>query len=89
MAYYVYIVKCADNTLYTGYTRDVQKRVHTHNTSSAGAQYTKTRRPVLLVYSEELETLSLALKREYAVKKMSHQEKLRLSEMYKMKKRKK
>lgn len=74
---FVYIVKCCDDTLYTGWTTDVSARVRAHNNGS-GAKYTRSRRPVKLVYSEELETKSDALKREAAIKKLSRIEKMKL-----------
>lgn len=77
MPYYVYLVKCCDDTLYCGYTTDVQRRVNTHN-SGDGAKYTKSRLPVELVYSEEFETKSEALKREYAVKRLPREQKMAL-----------
>jgi len=73
--YHVYIVSCADNTLYTGYTTDVQRRIDEHNHARVGARYTKARRPVKLVYSEACITLSEALKREIVIKKMTKKEK--------------
>ena len=76
--HYVYIVKCRDNSLYTGYTTDVSRRVWEHNHSSKGARYTRSRRPVTLVYSESYPTRSEAMKREYAIKQMSRSAKLDL-----------
>jgi len=67
--YYVYMVRCADDTLYTGITKEVQRRVDEHNSSDKGAKYTRTRRPVRLVYSEKYSDRSSASKREYAIKK--------------------
>ncbi len=78
MAYYVYILECSDNTLYTGIAKDVHKRLKEHNTSEKAAKYTRARRPVRLVYTQELHTRSEALKREYAIKKLKREEKLRL-----------
>jgi len=78
MSYYVYIVKCSDDTLYTGIATDIKRRVEEHNSSTKGAKYTKTRRPVKLMYSEELEDRSSATKREIAVKKLSRDKKLEL-----------
>lgn len=72
---FVYILKCNDDTLYTGSTTDLTKRLHEHNNLKSGAHYTKIRRPVTLVYSEEIETLSLARKREATLKKLSRKEK--------------
>jgi len=79
--YYVYIVECADKTLYTGYTTDLDKRIKNHNESKVGAKYTKARRPVVLKYSEELPTLSEALKRECKIKKLTRKEKIKLIKM--------
>ena len=74
--WYVYIVKCSDNSLYTGITVDLERRVGEHNTSKKGAKYTKSRRPVHLVYSETHQDRSSASKRESAIKKLSRSEKL-------------
>jgi putative endonuclease len=78
MAYIVYILECADTSLYSGITTDIERRVKEHNTSLKGAKYTKTRRPVVLKYSESYTTRSEALKREYAIKQLSRAEKLKL-----------
>ena len=78
MIFNVYIVKCADDTLYTGYTKNISRRIQQHNHSKEGARYTKTRRPVTLIYSETFETLKEALRREYMIKKLSRKEKLDL-----------
>jgi putative endonuclease len=78
MPYFVYILKCSDDTLYTGITTDIKRRVEEHNNSDKGAKYTKVRRPVTLVYSEELENRSVASKREYEIKQLKRQEKLKL-----------
>jgi putative endonuclease len=77
MKHFVYIVVCKNEELYTGYTIDIDKRVETHN-SGKGAKYTKTRLPVKLVYSEQFENKSEALKREYKIKSLSRIEKLKL-----------
>ncbi len=74
---YVYILKCADGSLYTGWTTDLEKRIAVHN-SGNGAKYTKSRLPVELIYYEEFENKSDALKRECAIKKLSRTEKLKL-----------
>ncbi|MEW6617050.1 MAG: GIY-YIG nuclease family protein [Patescibacteria group bacterium] len=74
--HFVYILKCADSSLYTGYTTDLKKRVGQHNTSKRGARYTKSRRPVALVYSEKYKTKSKALKREIEIKSWSRKKKL-------------
>lgn len=77
--YYVYIVKCADETLYTGIATELDRRVEEHNSSDKGAKYTRVRRPVILVYSEEYPDRSTASKREYKIKKkMNRAEKLAL-----------
>lgn len=77
--YYVYMVECSDNTLYTGISTNVTRRVEEHNNSEKGAKYTRARRPVTLVYSEEHPDRSTASKREYQIKKrMSRAEKLTL-----------
>ncbi|EJY95893.1 GIY-YIG nuclease family protein [Staphylococcus arlettae] len=75
--HYIYIVKCNDGTLYTGYAKDIEQRVAKHN-AGKGAKYTKVRRPVTLVYSEVFETKSAALKREYEIKTFSRQKKLQM-----------
>lgn len=74
---YTYIVKCSDETLYTGWTNNLKKRLEAHN-SGKGAKYTKTRCPVELVYFEEYDTKQEAMKREYAIKQLSRQKKLAL-----------
>ena len=80
-AYYVYIVCCADNTLYTGWTTDVDARVKAHN-AGRGAKYTKARLPVKLVYCEALESQSAAMKRECEIKRYTRAKKLELIENY-------
>ncbi len=79
--YYVYMVKCADETLYTGISTEVERRIEEHNSSDKGSKYTRVRRPVSLVYSEKHSDRSAASKREYEIKKkMSRAEKLKLIE---------
>ena len=78
MSYFVYILECSDKTLYTGIATDLKRRVDEHNNSDKGAKYTKIRRPVQLVYSEESENRSSASKREYEIKKMTREKKLEL-----------
>lgn len=78
MPYFVYMLECADGTLYTGTTTDVERRVEKHNGSKLGARYTRSRRPVTCVYSETLKNKSDALKREWTIKKLSRAEKLLL-----------
>lgn len=74
----VYILRCADGTLYTGITTDLARRTQEHNGGKAGARYTRSRRPVVLVYSETATDRSEAAKREYAIRKLTHAEKLRV-----------
>ena len=71
---YTYILKCRDDSLYTGWTNNLEKRLITHN-EGKGAKYTKARRPVELVYYEEFQTREEAMKREYAIKQLSRKEK--------------
>lgn len=78
MKHYVYILKCADKTYYTGYTTDISRRVEEHNCGTKGAKYTRGRRPVALIYSEEFSTRSEAQKREYEIKQMSKEDKDKL-----------
>lgn len=73
--YSLYILRCSDGTLYTGITSDLEKRLDEHNSSPKGAKYTRSRRPVSLVYQERCEGKSAALKREYAIKKMTRSQK--------------
>ena len=75
--YYVYILECNDNTLYTGYTNDLNKRISTHN-SGKGAKYTRGRIPVKLVYSQEFSDKIEAQRRERAIKKLTRIDKLKL-----------
>lgn len=77
---YTYMVQCADGSLYTGWTTSVIKRLKAHNEGKAGAKYTRAKRPVKLVYYEGYETKTEAMKREYAIKQLSRQQKLRLME---------
>jgi putative endonuclease len=75
----VYIVRCADDTLYTGIARNAARRVEEHNAGGRlGARYTRARRPVELVYQEAVATRSEALKREYRIKQLSREEKERM-----------
>ncbi|MDP2241374.1 MAG: GIY-YIG nuclease family protein [Burkholderiales bacterium] len=75
-AWNVYMVRCADGSLYTGIARDVARRVVEHNTNNAlAANYTRSRRPVTLVYSESVATRSAAASREYQLKQLNRQEK--------------
>lgn len=74
---YTYILKCADNTLYTGWTTNLKTRLKAHN-QGKGAKYTRPRRPVVLVYYEEFQTKEEAMRREAAIKKLSRPQKERL-----------
>ena len=74
---YVYLVRCADDTLYCGWTTKLNKRLASHN-SGRGAKYTRSRRPVELIYVEEYEDRHDALSREWHIKRMSREEKQRL-----------
>lgn len=74
---YVYILRCADDTLYCGWTTELQARLTAHN-SGRGAKYTRSRRPVELIYVEKYEDRHDALSREWHIKRMSREEKERL-----------
>jgi putative endonuclease len=76
--FYVYILRCADDTFYTGITNDLDKRIHHHNHTKAGARYTSTRRPVELMYAEPYRTQGEALSREAVIKTYSRKAKLKL-----------
>ena len=78
---YTYMVQCVDGTLYTGWTNCLQKRMKAHNEGKAGAKYTRTKRPVMLVYYEGYETREEARSREYAIKQLTRKEKLHLLEL--------
>jgi len=77
MACYCYILECCDGSYYTGWSSDPQRRLREHN-SGKGARYTRSRRPVRLVYLEELPDKSSALKRERAIKALSRPKKIKL-----------
>ncbi|MDR9757664.1 MAG: GIY-YIG nuclease family protein [Thermacetogeniaceae bacterium] len=74
MIYYVYILRCGDGSFYTGWTNDLKKRLTAHQ-EGRGAKYTRGRGPLQLVYTEEFDNKSEAIKREYHIKKMSRKEK--------------
>ncbi|SMC26543.1 putative endonuclease [Clostridium acidisoli DSM 12555] len=74
---YVYILKCKDETLYTGYTNDLDNRIKVHN-SGKGAKYTRCRLPIELIYFEKYETKSEAMKREYYIKTLKRVDKIKL-----------
>jgi len=76
--YFIYLLQCSDDTLYTGITTDLDRRIKEHNDSKLGAKYTKIRRPVKLVYSKEFTDRSEASKEEARIKKLSRQQKINL-----------
>lgn len=76
--HYVYILKCADGTYYTGYTTDPVRRTQVHNTGK-GAKYTRARRPVELIHTEEFDDRAEAQRREYAIKQLTRAEKEKLT----------
>ena len=76
---YVYLLRCSDNSIYCGWTTDLNARLDAHN-SGHGAKYTRSRLPVELVYYEEYEDKTEALSREWHIKRLSREEKLRLIE---------
>lgn len=77
--WFVYMLRCADDTLYTGITDDVQRRLEAHE-SGKGAKYTRGRGPLTLVYQEKCEDHSTALRREHAIKRLTRAEKCKLIE---------
>ncbi|MFA7717296.1 MAG: GIY-YIG nuclease family protein [Candidatus Absconditabacterales bacterium] len=77
---YVYILRCKDKTLYTGITNDTEKRLHDHNNSTCGARYTKSRRPVKLIWKKRMKDRVAAMKMEYKVKRLSRARKEELVE---------
>ncbi len=77
--WYVYILRCKDDSLYTGMTDDLERRLAAHS-SNKGAKYTRGRGPVTMVYSERQENASAARKREYQIKQLTRQQKLKLIE---------
>ncbi len=78
MIFFVYILKCSDDTYYTGCTNNLERRIRQHNNSKKGAHYTKIRRPVSLKYSEIFTTLLEARRREAEIKKYPRNKKLKL-----------
>ena len=72
--YYTYILECSDRTFYTGWTTDPERRLNAHN-AGKGARYTRSRRPVKLVYLESFNSKNEAMSREYAIKKLNRREK--------------
>ena len=79
MAYYCYILECSDGTFYTGWSTDPQRRERQHN-AGRGARYTRDRRPVRLVYVEQLPDKPSALRRELRIKRLPREKKLKLIE---------
>lgn len=73
--WYTYMLRCADNSLYTGITTDIERRIKEHNTSEKGARYTRTRRPVEMIFFSEWKNRSQASKEETRIKKMTKKEK--------------
>jgi len=82
MKHYTYILKCADDTLYTGCTNDLERRLKQHNDSKQGARYTKIRRPVKLVHSETFNNLGDARAREAEIKRLSRKKKIELTKNF-------
>ena len=78
--WHVYMVRCSDGTLYTGITNDLEKRIEAHNSGKDGARYTRSRRPVKLVYSEQVKSKSAAAKLEYRIKTLTRSKKVELIE---------
>jgi putative endonuclease len=79
VAWFVYILHCKDNTLYTGVCTDLERRLNEHNNcNKKGARYTRPRRPVTMVYREDCDDRSAACKREWAIKKLTRQQKVSL-----------
>lgn len=76
---YVYMLRCRDGSLYTGWTNDLEKRLKAHNSGSA-SKYTRTRLPAELVYFEEWESKEAAMSRDWHIKRLSREEKLKLIE---------
>jgi len=78
-SWFIYMVRCADNSLYTGIAKDVERRIHEHNSDdTSGAKYTKARRPVILVYQEACESRSAATRREYEIRQLGRKGKEKL-----------
>ena len=76
--WFTYVLRCADSSLYTGITTDVDRRLHEHNHEHNGAAYTRSRRPVTLVYRESFQTRAEAARREYAIRTLPKGEKEKL-----------
>ena len=82
--YYLYIIECADETLYTGITTNLERRVEEHNFSSKGSKYIMARRPGKLVFSKEFDDRSTASKEEVRIKKLTREEKLKIIDSLKL-----
>ncbi len=78
--WWMYVVECSDGTLYTGVTKDIDRRVHEHNNTKRGAKYTRSRRPVTVVYRKPYSDWSEVLREEYKFKNLTRREKLRIIE---------
>lgn len=78
MSFTVYILECADGSLYTGCTNNIEKRIHAHNHTKTGAKYTMARRPVNIIFSETYSTLADGRKREAEIKRLTRQKKIEL-----------
>ncbi len=81
-SWYVYLLRCSDNSLYAGITTDLTRRLKEHNSSKLGAKYTRARRPVQVAYMETAQNRSLASKQEYQLKKLSQIKKEQLVSQY-------
>jgi putative endonuclease len=81
--YFLYIIRCHDQTLYTGITTDLERRIDEHNFSSLGARYTRARRPVKLVYFKKFNSRSLATQEEFRIKKLSRLKKIEMIKLNK------
>ena len=78
MSWFLYVVQCSDGTLYTGVTTDIERRLREHNGSKRGAKYTRSRRPVKLVYVKDCRDKFEALREEYKFKSLPRKEKLKI-----------
>ena len=76
--YFIYILRCSDNSLYCGQTKDLKRRIQEHNSADSKSKYTRSRRPVKLVYEEKYKKVNEALKREFEIKKMTKLKKEKL-----------
>jgi putative endonuclease len=80
--YYLYIIECADKTLYTGITKDLERRIFEHNETKRGAKYTSSRRPIRLVFFQKFEKRYLAMREEYRIKQLRKAQKVELIEEF-------